>query len=728
MQTTRSRFVVGDFIVEPQLNRITSPQGMTVIEPKVMHVLMCLAETPGDVLTRDALIEQVWEGTVVTDYVVSRSISQLRKILGDSFKSPRYIETVSKTGYRLIAPVTIPEEDAVGESSLSRTGDSHPRAAESIEVVPTIQPAPAHLENPTKRFTGWVAAAIILCALATLAWIGNGWLEKEPIQPFPSRLLTSTVGLEMTPAFSPDGSMVAYVRYHQDTRFDIYVKMIGEDTELRLTDYAGSDIYPNWSPDGRYLAYQRVGGETCGIYQIPAMGGAERKLMDCSPAQRNLDWSTDGTLFAVTAASSKTEDRYIDLIDVASLERRQITSPPPAYSDYLPVFSPDGSQVAFSRGFHGEIADLHVMPTTGGEPRRLTFDNQNIAGYTWTPDGKSIVFSSNRAGDYRLWQVDVSSAEISWVPGVATLDPGNPTISSTGATMVYEEWTFELNIWEVAVDAEMTGDSLGHLTQRFTSTRSDFQPHYAPDGERVAFVSNRSGTYELWVGGSDGSDAAALTSLDGAYLRRPHWSPDGRHIVFDAFVDGFTRIYVVDAESGRPQRLSAEDAEHRLPSWSRDGQWVYFTSNRDGEWQIWKMPAAGGASERVTSNGGYLAQDAPDGLLYYSKFGEKGIWRHGIGETEELVVADINRVDWGNWTVAGDKIYFFQRTPTAVSLVSQHLATREQQVFASFPHFTLSHESGIAVSPDGSRLLLSRTDRSESDIMLVEMQDGVKPW
>ena len=156
MQTTQSRFTVGDYVIEPLLNRITSPQGITVIEPKVMHVLVCLARAPGEVFTKDALIEEVWEGTVVTDYVVSRSISQLRKIFDDSFKAPAYIETVSKTGYRLIAPVSLKETVATTAFETAQYGDSHPRSADSIELVPGITPAAAPPETAQKTNWAWM--------------------------------------------------------------------------------------------------------------------------------------------------------------------------------------------------------------------------------------------------------------------------------------------------------------------------------------------------------------------------------------------------------------------------------------------------------------------------------------------------------------------------------------------------------------------------------------------
>ncbi len=99
-------FYVGRWLIQPWQNRIRGPEKTTRVEPKVMDVLMCLARHSSEVVTRDHLLETVWPGTVVTDDVLTRSISELRKVFDDDPRHPSVIETIPKTGYRLIAPLT----------------------------------------------------------------------------------------------------------------------------------------------------------------------------------------------------------------------------------------------------------------------------------------------------------------------------------------------------------------------------------------------------------------------------------------------------------------------------------------------------------------------------------------------------------------------------------------------------------------------------------------------
>ena len=727
MQTSISNFFVGNCLVEPQLNRITGSNGTSMVEPKVMHVLICLAEQPGEVLTKDALIERVWEGTVVTDYVISRSISQLRKLFGDSYKSPQFIETVSKTGYRLIAPVT-PEGDALsGSPPALQHGDSHPKLESEIEITPGIPPLrKTKTTNLLFKRPGWKTIVMIACATATIAWIGGALSATQNVQPLDSKLFTSTLGTEVNPVFSPDGSRIAFIRHHEGGQSDIYVKMIGATTELRITDDPASDLAHNWSPDGKHLIFQRISSESCAVFQVSALGGEERKIMDCSHRQHHLNLSPDGSSLLIAELNEDSSGFRISSVDIETEERIPITTPPPDFSDSFPTFSPSGQQVAFCRGPRGGIADLYVVSVSGGTPRRLTSDDRNVTRYTWAPDGRSILFSSNRAGDYRLWRVDVQSGDISWVSNVATLDPGGPSLSPTGDHLAYEEWIFEINIWEIdvakAADQELKS-SEAYLTNRFSSTRWDFQPHFSPDGEQVAFVSNRSGRPELWVGKSDGSDASPLTSLDGTFMQMPRWSPDGSLIAFDAFVESHRSIYVVDAQGGKPRRLSTDSYEQRAPRWSVDGEWIYFASNREDGWQIWKMPAEGGAAKRVTQNGGYLAESSKDGItLYYSKLGKSGLWRKHADGVEELVVDALHRIDWGNWTLNADGLYFVERKSDAISLTRYDITGDVAETIATLPSRYLSHEPGLTVSPNGDRILFAQTDRLESDIMLVSLK------
>lgn len=213
-----------------------------------------------------------------------------------------------------------------------------------------------------------------------------------------------------------------------------------------------------------------------------------------------------------------------------------------------------------------------------------------------------------------------------------------------------------------------------------------------------------------------------LTTFGGPFVGMPRWSPDGRQLAFDARVDDHAAIHLIDADGGPLRRLTDSTSDHLAPSWSRDGRWIYFASNRSGLWQIWKKPAPGGDAVQVTTDGGYLAFESTDGkTLYFSKYGTRGLWSLPTeGGPERQILDDLASADWGNWTVGEAGIYFVGRTADGPLLNLLDPSTQTVTPLRLLAGPGLSHEPGLTLSPDGHWLLYARTDRLESDIVLVE--------
>lgn len=130
----RAEFRVGDFLVRPRLNQVVRPSGRVArVQPKIMEVLVVLAGRAGEVVTREEMFETVWEGTHVSEHALARAISALRKLFGDDRARPRFIETIPKTGYRLVAAVTDVQDSAREEAQDSAREEA--RDAEGGGVV-----------------------------------------------------------------------------------------------------------------------------------------------------------------------------------------------------------------------------------------------------------------------------------------------------------------------------------------------------------------------------------------------------------------------------------------------------------------------------------------------------------------------------------------------------------------------------------------------------------------
>ncbi|MEO0559153.1 MAG: winged helix-turn-helix domain-containing protein [Bacteroidota bacterium] len=701
-------FFVGDWIVQPSLHSLHPPTGTPItLEPKVMQVLVCLAAAPGKVVTRDELHACGWPDTFVTDKVLTRAISELRKAFRDTPQDPAFIATIPKTGYRLIAPVRYPS-----------SGDASPS---SPPVSPTLA-LPSRTPARPGRTWGLIGLAMVLGGIA-LVWNWNRSSRTPPART-PPLALTTAPGVEVSPALSPAGETVAFAwKGPEDDNWDIYVKQPGGETALRLTDHPGADTHPVWSPDGAHIAFARYTDSECSLVLVPALSGPERTLASCFwyPASDygvfapKFDWSSDGQTIAFMDRSGPQAPSHIALLNLETGSTRQVTFPPsrPQSRDHDPRFSSEGTHIAFLRSWGRGTEDLHSVDLSTGEETRLTHDYRTVLGHDWTPDDRQLVLSSNRNGTFDLWSIPSSGGAPRWIPA-AGWNLKAPSLAREGTRMAYENWIYDTNLWRVELATDVPD------TQAIASSLWDVTPDIAPDGERVAFVSNRGGSYELWVSQPDGREAMALTAFGGSLVTAPQWSPDGRQIAFEVRETGPSNLYVINADGGVPRQITRTETDEVAVSWSPDSAWLYYGSNATGTWQIHRAPSVGGRSERVTETEGYAASLAPDGVLYVARHGEPGLWRHTTQGDTTLLIPDLAVGDWGNWSLTEMGIYFVRRTPQAAELAFYSFATGQTTSVRALAPAPPRNQRAISLSPDQQWLLQMRLDEATADLMLLD--------
>ena len=299
--TVTAPFRVGDWIAEPMANRLTRGDDVRRVEPKVMEVLALMASQQGETVTKDQFMAEVWTGTVVTDDVLARCISELRKALGDKARNPSYVETIRKRGYVLIAPVEHDVEveatvsaafdapDAAGDGAAgdgaagdgaagdgaAGDGAAGDGAAGDVTGLDLRRPELPRRQRPVVLVWGLIAAVVVSSAAAIAYQAG-----LAGVRPLATRPVTSTPGDERDPALSPDGRRVAFAwdggqpdGPEGGRQFDVYVQDVDGGGLVRLTNHPADDLSPAWSPDGARVAFVRcgVGGE-CGVYVTDAQG------------------------------------------------------------------------------------------------------------------------------------------------------------------------------------------------------------------------------------------------------------------------------------------------------------------------------------------------------------------------------------------------------------------------------------------------------------------------
>jgi Tol biopolymer transport system component len=560
----------------------------------------------------------------------------------------------------------------------------------------------------------WVAVLALVLAAAAVWWLRPP-AQAPVISPVP---LTGYPGVERDPSFSPDGKQVAYAWDGlKEDNFDIYIKLVGSGPPLRLTTNPDVDYSPAWSPDGSSIAFLRS-AEAPGfganeVMLISALGGPERKLgqVDLRGMYQSLAWSPDGKWLAV-ADGPDNKAATMCLLSPDTGEKRRLTSPPvSSQGDRMPVFSPDGEALAFSRCVLDTVCDVWLLRLSRdyqavGEPRRLTSENGWLSSPAWTSDGREIIYSTGAWGSSLLHAVTLSGK----VRGLPFIPSGanEPAIAARGGQMAYVALSDNINIWKVAIGDD--GRSTVPASKLIASARIEQTPAFSADGKRIAFASCRSGNWEIWASDANGENAVQLTHLGSVLARSPAWSPDGNRIAFDMRTGGRADIYVMSAAGGRPQRVTTDPANATRPTWSRDGRFLYFAAGRGGRNEIWKIPAEGGEAVQITHRGGLVAEEGPDGILYFLSDMHSSVWMIPAGGGVETKLTDrqfynLAVAPSGVFAIDGRDLLFYRFSNGETHVVGQ---------LPGWPHM------GLAASPDGRSVLYAQIDTESSSLMLVE--------
>lgn len=477
------------------------------------------------------------------------------------------------------------------------------------------------------QWTKWAALAAVLVLLTAFGF----WLWRRPTTPTTPRpifasaaqKLTDLPGEELYPSLSPDEQTLVFASA-QSGNWDIYRQAVGARSAVNLTEESdGYDTQPVISPDGARIAFRssRNGG---GVFVMNLDGTGVKQVAD---AGFNPSWAPDGREIALNddnIINSEARNTYpsasrLWAVDIATGKRRMITTRDAVQSDW----SPHGQRLAFWGEQKGGHRDIWTVAADGrSEPVPITDDAFIDWNPVWSADGTYLYFLSNRGGEMNLWRVpiDESTGRRRGEPEPATLPSNNcqhVSIARNGSGLVYGQSTRSENVWQIGFDSsrgEVTGpasfltqglkryaffslapdeqsfvylargepqqdlftaDLAGTPLQRLTDdVAQDIVPRWSPDGQWIAFLSDRSGKYEIWKVRPDGSGLVQMTHEPEREVIAPVWSPDGSKLLYQ--IRNVNSYFIEANRPGAeqtPQSLPGQPPPGFIPwDWSPDGK------------------------------------------------------------------------------------------------------------------------------------------------------------
>ena len=468
-------------------------------------ILLLLLKTPGELVTREQLREQIWgEGTFVDfEHGLNAAMNKLRRALGDSAESPRYIETIPGRGYRFIATLDSGEVVPISGLSKSEAGEEPPRPWRNVRVW--------------ERLT-WAVGALVCLG------VGLGLHNAPPGLPGGKfTRITADAGLSAFPALSPDGKLIAYSADRGlNGEQDLYVRQVAAGQPIRLTFDGLGNTTPDFSPDGTRIVFRsnRNGG---GIYEIPALGGHERLV---ARGGLNPKYSPDGSYIAYWVGAAGVNPAVpgsgaVWLVPVTGGTARRIAEQFRAARQ--PIWLPDGKHLLFvgqtsSRAYEDSAIDWWVAATDENAPVRTGVHEAlaraglepqaSIARLSsrrsrmpspgcWSAIANTVVFSFSPGEENNdLWEIGISPRTGKVSGALRRLTAGTLTETypscTPGGSLAFTSVDTKTDVWSLAFDLDR-GTSRGALEQVTTGPSSREHASLANNGRFLAFASNQSG-------------------------------------------------------------------------------------------------------------------------------------------------------------------------------------------------------------------------------------------
>jgi DNA-binding winged helix-turn-helix (wHTH) protein/Tol biopolymer transport system component len=545
------------------------------IEPKAFRVLQYLLRNPQKLVTKDELLEAVWSDVSVSENSVARAIAQLRRLLGDDPREPRYILTVPTLGYRFLYEVaaredgfgsgfatgaTLPEGGNESEQShgTDGAGDSpagHPAEGLGIlsggldekgRVVSSSRKLRAH-----KLLFAWTAAALLLFVVVfvfrRLMGTSPTPTPNPPRLAMEERLTANPPDVPVTDAVvSPDGKYLAYA-----DQTGLYLRQIsnGETRPWSLSkDFLA---FPrSWFPDGTHLLVARITrqssdpnlSEPC-LYSLSILGGEPQEIVSDA---RSGYVSPDGSRIAYLP-TTKVDEMWI--MDSDGANPRKVVSGRDAkkYGGYwswiAPVaWSPDGKHLAYIENHivAGPVEPIHSLRIIGsnGEGETEVLNDPRIGEAVWWAPGGRILLSyredpSSRQNNYGVYsiRVDERTGKTAGPPQPVTQAEGR--IGGMSGT-TDGKWLILRRSNETPQVFIASRDAASHQwkePRRLTlDANENIADTWTADSKAVLFVSNRNGMWKLFKQAIDETSAQVLA--EGRSLATPRLSADGSQVIY----------------------------------------------------------------------------------------------------------------------------------------------------------------------------------------------------
>ncbi|MDO6446363.1 winged helix-turn-helix domain-containing protein [Colwellia sp. 1_MG-2023] len=677
------------------------------IQPKFIEVLCYLAKHFPRVIPREELIENVWAGNnYVGEKALTNAIWHLRQSLKGINDEDETIETIRKVGYRLLV-----EPQYITDSR-----------DETVAV--SAQQVPHSKINRQK------IAVYALIAALTVGLIFSFINTSQNFDQAVITQITKSPGSELFPAPSPDGRQVVFKWLNDKHSSNLYIKDRNNPQLLpkQLTfgsAYVGHSV---WSNDGQYLYFSRKdkSNDVCQVIQLKVLTQQEKPIVDCptNGGYYYLDISPDDKTLAFHGYSEPADDSGIYFIDLTNSTSQPVRFSCRNHCDYRErdfAFSPDGKSIAVTRRVNRFNENIYLVNLTTKKAEQLTKGEEDIVGLTWHPDGDKLVYGAQRADIRRGYILDVHSKAIT---NFQFEGFSYPAFAKKSKELFYQQRYEKYYLASLSLDNNVASSPFPIIESEF----SHLDPHYSSNRDRIAYASNESGFYELWISDTQGLNRQQLTFLKQT-IRYPRWSHSGDKIAFLGPVesDKADKIYIYDLTSNKLSIVPSSHQIHNRPTWSWNDKAIISAVYEKEYVDLHYINIETGESTRISNDGSRFGiMTSPTTVLYTGE--RKGLWQleltfdnqqllntHENNQPLNKVSGKVFKTTY-TWDHTEQGVYFHQKYDKHHQISFYNYAEQQSTPILRLPRSTLRTSTTLSKITTSNELLFSRAYSPQADI------------
>ncbi|MGO2010638.1 MAG: winged helix-turn-helix domain-containing protein [Pseudoalteromonas sp.] len=696
-------FSVGICQVNVLENTLTCNGDERVLQPKFIELLGFLASRYPEIVTREELINNVWDGNhFVGEKALTNGIWHVRKAFKELDPDNDYIDTLRKTGYRL---AQLP----------------HYVSNDQYEAVPVNN-------GIFKRYWFLILAVTLalISAVITSMSLDNSPINKKSLSEH-VETITSSPGRELFPTISKDNHYLAYSWRRLGSQRNLYLHdlLSPNKASIALTDNQAIEGRVVFSHDAQsiyYYQYQSSG--ECQLVEQVISSGKITKLAKCIESlSSDLDITNQGDKLVFLGPRSSADNgqqinnfAQLKIINLNDHSVTEVACQACNFYDESVAFSPTGEQLVVSRNLPTGHEELFILDIKTAKATQITNGFVDIRGVDWHPSKPMLVFSGIKQGQRHGYFYDLTTDKLTNadIEGLSF-----PEFASDGS-LYFHQWQIDSALMRVAIGDDVASSPFPIMSSHFSSRFSD----YSEVTKQLAYTSNESGFTELWRASLDGTERVQLTQLEGS-IYNPVWSYDGRFIAFTLFKSGENGLYFYDTLQEQIKKVDTQLTYHGKPAWSHDNQSILISNGSN----LFRIDLNNGQVTQALDSKAMYGYENTAGDIIFANQENTQLWIKPAGSMkEQLLVDNINLSNNFAWHFAQEdstttaRIYYFNVKADDYRLSYYDIDKQIHHDAIRLPERAFSRSSGLTYIADKHWLVFTSYKSPQIDIKRIKAQ------